>query len=355
MGIFGNALDWVLAFILFSLLLFIHESGHYIMARLTGVKVEEFGFGFPPRVLKLFTWKGTDFTLNAIPFGAFVRPSGEDDPSVPGGLGSSSKKVRTAVLLGGVLANLLVAILCFTVVYKVAFPEPNVVVVAEVAADTPAAQSGLMAGDRIISADGISITSSDQLVQYVHTRLGQPVQFVVSRGGQEVALEITPRTTWPSNQGPTGMVLSVAFSSSHSWLEAAGQAVSTAWQQVKLILSLPEIILRGGFNPATDRPVGPVGILDITEQIVGNARTAEQWLGILQWLGIINLALAVGNILPIPAFDGGRLLFVLIEAVRGKPVNPERERMIHATTLIMLLFVMVFVTYLDLFYPVLPR
>ena len=154
MEIFGNILDWAVAFFLFGLLLFIHELGHFLMCRLTGVKAEEFGFGFPPRLVKLFTWQGTDITLNWIPFGAFVRPLGEDDPTVAGGLAAASKRVRTLVLLGGVLFNAVAAITAYTIAFKIAYPDS--VAVYSVTPDTPSAQSGLLPGDVILSVDGHS-------------------------------------------------------------------------------------------------------------------------------------------------------------------------------------------------------
>lgn len=353
MSVFGNIFDWVLAFFLFGLLLFIHEAGHFVMARLTGVKVEEFGFGFPPRLKKLFTWQGTEITLNWIPFGAFVRPLGEDDPAVPGGLASAPKRVRFAVLCGGVLANLLAAVLAFTIGFKIAYPEG--VAIASVTADSPAQQAGILAGDRILAVDGTPVQNTQQVIQYIDNNLGKEVTLHLQRDGQVLDTRVVPRTTYPAGQGPTGIVITVAFSGNHNWLEASGMALTTMGDQVKLILQLPATILRGNYNASSERPVGPVGILDVTEQIVGSARENNRWVIILTWIGMINLALAIGNILPIPALDGGRLVFLYIEAIRGKRVDPEKERMVHAYTLLVLLVLMLFVTYLDVFFPVLPR
>ncbi|HEY5119545.1 MAG TPA: M50 family metallopeptidase [Anaerolineales bacterium] len=353
MSLFSNIFDWALTIFLFGLLLFIHEAGHFVMARLTGVKVEEFGFGFPPRLKKLFTWQGTEFTLNFIPFGAFVRPLGEDDPSVPGGLASASKRVRFAVLCGGVLANLLAAILAFTIGFKIAYPDG--VVIYSVVADTPAQQAGLSAGDKILSVDGVAARNTQQVIDYISAHLGTELMMQLERGAEIIEVRIVPRATFPQGQGPTGIVISPAYSSRHSWFDAFGMGLTTMGDQVKLIVQLPSMILRGTFNASTERPVGPVGILDVTQQIVGAARQNNRWVIILSWIGMINLALAIGNILPIPALDGGRLVFIYVEAIRGKRVNPEKERMVHAYTLLVLLVLMLFVTYLDFFFPVLPR
>jgi regulator of sigma E protease len=355
MQLFGNILDWVIALFIFGLLLFVHELGHFVVCRLTRVKVDEFGFGFPPRLVRMFTWQGTEFTLNAIPFGAFVRPTGEDDPTVPGGLAGARKRIRTAVLLGGVFMNALAAILAYTIAFKIAFPDG--ILVESVVPDTPAAQAGLMAGDLILAADQTAVRTSQQLTEYVYTHRGMKVVLSVSRDGRTLTIPIVPRTEaeTPVNQGPTGITLVQLYSNRHNWIDALGEGVQTIRAQLNLFLQLPGMILRGGFNASTDRPVGPVGILDVTEQIVGAARETNRWVIILNWVGMINLALAIGNLLPIPGLDGGRLVFVLLEAVRGKRVAPERERMVTGVSLAILLMLMLFITYLDIFYPVLPR
>jgi regulator of sigma E protease len=353
MDFFGSIFDWVLAIFLFGLLLFIHELGHFIMAIVTGVKVEEFGFGFPPRLLKLFTWRGTLFSLNVIPFGAFVRPMGEDDPTVTGGLAAASKRVRVLVLTGGVLLNALAAVTAYTVAFKTAFPEGAAV--QAVAADTPAESAGLQIGDVIRLVDGVSVHNTYEVIDAIHQHLGEEIALSLVRDGAQAEIRITPRMSWPEDQGPTGMVIADAVSGSHGWGEALLEAFRTIADQIRLILQLPAMILRGGFNASTDRPVGPVGILDVTNQIVGAAREYDRWVIILNWIGLINLALAVGNLLPIPALDGGRLLFIFLEAVRGRRVDPEKERMVTAYSMLALLAFMVFITYLDVFFPVIPR
>jgi regulator of sigma E protease len=355
MNVFGNILDWVVALLLFGLLLFIHELGHFVMCRLTGVKVEEFGFGFPPRLFRLFTWQGTEITLNWIPFGGFVRPTGEDDPSAEGGLAAASKRIRVAVLLGGVLFNVLAAVAAYTIASKIAYPDG--VIVDSVTPDTPAQLSDLQAGDRIFEVDGIPIRRSSDLTEYIYANRGKEIVFGISRDGQPLDIRITPRTAaeTPEGQGPTGMTLYQIFSGSHNWVDAFREGMHTIRSQLSLFLQLPGLILRGGFNASTDRPVGPLGILDVTEQIVGAARETNRWFIILNWMGMINLALAIGNILPIPALDGGRLFFVFLEWIRGKRVDPEKERMVHGIAMLILIVLMLFITYLDVFFPVLPR
>jgi regulator of sigma E protease len=355
MEFFGNVLDWVIALFLFGLLMFIHELGHFVAARLARVKVEEFGFGFPPRAVKLFTWQGTLFSLNAIPFGAFVRPAGEDDPKIEGGLAAASKRARTLVLLGGVALNALAAVAAYTIAFKVAFPVGALV--DDIAPDSPAARAGLQVGDVVVAADGGTVKSRVDLINYIYSHLGATVGLQVMRGGEPVDVRVTTRTQEeiPEGQGPTGLTVGDALSGSENWGQAFLEALTTIRDQLRMILQLPSQILRGGFNAATDRPVGPIGILDVTNQLVGSVRQSNRWVYLLQWMGGINLALAFGNLLPIPALDGGRLVFVALEALRGRRVDPEKERMVHAYSMLVLLALMTFITFLDLFFPVLPR
>ncbi|HEX2979042.1 MAG TPA: M50 family metallopeptidase, partial [Anaerolineaceae bacterium] len=195
-------------FVVLGLLLFFHEFGHYIMARIFKIEVEEFGFGFPPRLVRLFRWQGTDFTLNWIPFGAFVRPKGENDPEVPGGMAAASPWVRLAVLFGGPLMNVLVGIVLFSAMFmKIGAPNPVVVQVVEVSADSPAAQAGLLAGDVIATINGNAIDSTQKLQEQVQGNLGKEISVTVQRDGQTQELQLTPRADPPEGQGPLGIVM----------------------------------------------------------------------------------------------------------------------------------------------------
>jgi regulator of sigma E protease len=257
------------------------------------------------------------------------------------------------VLLGGVFMNALAAVLAYTITFKIAFPEG--VAIQAISPDTPAAQAGLESGDRIFSVDSTPVSHTYEVINYVFAHLGEQIALHISRAGTDMTILVTPRKEYPQGQGPSGMVITDLYSNQHGWGEAFGEGLHTIGAQLNLFLQLPGMILRGSFNASTDRPVGPVGILDVTEQIVGAARESNRWVIILNWVGMINLALALGNLLPIPGLDGGRMVFILLEAIRGKRVNPERERMVTGAALLVLLALMVFITYLDIFYPVLPR
>jgi regulator of sigma E protease len=344
---------WLLTIFLLGGLIFIHEFGHFLAAKLTGVKVDEFGFGYPPRLLTLFERGGTKFTLNAIPFGGFVRPAGDDDPTIPGGLASASKRVRTTVLLAGVGANLLTALVVFTIGFKIGWPDQ--VVVRAVVADAPAAQAGLQVGDVVLRVNGARVHQSADLAEVTYQSLGRPISLLVARGGEQLTLNVTPRTAWPEGQGPMGIEMQVDVVGTYTWFQSAGRSVETIGQQAWLLLTLPARLIQGSISASEARPIGIIGLYDLTTRTVETAQQSSQWVILVQWVGLISTALALGNLLPIPALDGGRLLFVVLEAVRRKRIPPERERAVHAVGFVLILGLMIYISYLDLVRPVIPR
>lgn len=174
----------------FAGLVLIHEFGHFLAARLLKVEVEEFGVGLPPRALKLFRWKETDFTLNWLPLGGFVRPKGENDPNIPGGLAASSPWVRLGVLFAGPLMNLLAGVLVNSMLFMQAgIPDMEQVMLYEVAADSPAAQAGLQANDFILAVDGEPVHGEEHFRALIRAHLDQPMHITVQRG--EDRLEAT--------------------------------------------------------------------------------------------------------------------------------------------------------------------
>jgi regulator of sigma E protease len=371
--------SFLIFLVVLSVLVFVHELGHFLTARRVGIHIEEFGLGFPPRLLgfvrdaegKLRVLAGrkvppaeelggprTIYSINAIPLGGFVRPVGEDNPSIPGGLASAPKRHRIAVLMAGSTANILFAFLIFMAGFMVGWPEavPNRVEVATVVAGTPAAGAGLREGDVIVRMDNTNIVSTEQASQYIHGRLGQDIAMQVERNGQVVSLTITPRSTWPSGQGPTGIVLGTPYDVvSYPAPQAAVRAGQELFNYFQLLIELPGRILRGEMPLAAARPIGIVGLNDLTRSAVETSAAIDQWFPLLQLIGLVSVALAITNLLPLPALDGGRILFVLIEAVRGRRLDPTREGMVHLVGMVMLLLLMVVITYHDIINPVLPR
>jgi regulator of sigma E protease len=329
-----------------ALLILAHEAGHFFAAKRLGVVVEEFGLGFPPRLKKLFERDGTAYTLNWIPLGGFVRPRGENDPTVPGGLAGAPKRVRIAVLAAGSLTNLLIGFLVFVVAFKLG---STLVAVAAVAEGTPAAAAGLQAGDVIVKADNLSINYITDLQDYVQRHLGQPIQLTVEREGQTLQIPLTPRTPaeTPEDQGPLGIELGPVLGPGHSWFGAIGRAAREVFYQVEQLVLLPGRLLRGQVEAAEVRPIGPVGLYQVTDVVVDIARETNEWFLVIQLVGLVSVAVALTNLLPLPALDGGRILFVLVEALRGRRVDPEREGLVHVVGMLMLLVLMALITYQD--------
>ncbi len=360
-------------------LIFVHELGHFIAARRTGVRVDEFGFGFPPRVLGIVQdsegrWRvffgnrrpgrgsedreavkaslGTIYSLNLIPLGGFVRPAGEDNPSVPGGLAASSKRVRLVVLAAGAAMNLLVAYLAFVAGFKVGWPDR--VAIANVVPESPASAAGLMPGDVILTASGNEIHYFAQLIRQTQEHLGLPLALEVQRGEETVKVTLVPRTEWPEDQGPMGIEMQMVFIKDYSWSQALVRAAQEIGLHIREIATLPSRIFKGEVPLAIARPIGLKGIYDLTDQAVESVQVTDEWYPLIQLVGLISVALAFTNLLPLPALDGGRILFVLLEAVRGRRVAPEREGFVHAVGFVVLLALMLIINVQDFVNPVVP-
>lgn len=336
-------------------LLFGHELGHFLMARLRGVKIDEFGFGFPPRLATLGVLAGTRITLNWIPFGGFVRPAGEDDPSVPGGLAGSSKTTRALVLVAGPAMNILLGFLAFTAAYKFAAPDFDRVLITSVLPGSPAETSGVLPGDIVLSVEGLPITTFESMQQAIGDRLDESTRVTLERDGQTRTVEIVPRSTPPEGEGPIGVLLG-----NPTRAVGVGEAVSlggqsTVFQLVETV-RLPSRLLRGQVPAEEARVSGLKGIYDILSWASEVDATTRRPFLTLQFVGIISVGLAIANLLPIPALDGGRLMFVAYEAVFRRRIAAKYEGIAHAIGFTLLLALMVYVTFQDFANPIsLPR
>ncbi|MGC8839041.1 MAG: M50 family metallopeptidase [Anaerolineae bacterium] len=337
------------AFVLtLSLLVFAHELGHFLVAKRSGIAVEEFGFGYPPRLLTFARRGGTVYTLNAIPFGGFVRLAGEDDPSVAGGFASAPKRFRLATLVAGPAMNLVLAFVCFTLAALFASPVGQGVVLESVVEGSPAAAAGLQAGDVVLAADGVPMRTSTELHNYIYSHLGREIVFQVRKGAaQEEAVRITPRPNPPEGEGAIGVVLRPKY----SWTEALDYGAKMTAGVVVLTLQLPVLLLRGTLSLEEARPVGPVGIARLTGGAMAHGLATGWWYPLFLIMGFVNAALGVTNLLPLPALDGGRIAFLIVEAIRGRRVDPEKEALVHMVGMALLIGVMVLVTYQDLVSP----
>lgn len=351
---------WALGgfFLVLTPIILVHEYGHFLAARLSNIRVEEFGLGFPPRAATLFKRNGTIFSLNWIPLGGFVRPLGEDDPTVPGGLAAAPKRSRFFVLVAGALANFILAFIIFWVMFILPRPE-LMIAVSEVADGSPAAVADLQADDIFLSVNGKEIGDNfNLLVDEIKTNAGKEVTFVMLRNGEEQAFTIVPRRPGEydaSEEGALGVRLAQFDTGrivSMPPTAAAVESGRTIGEIIYMTLSLPVRLIQGQIAPEEARVVSVVGI----SQMAGQATQLTVDTGDISyvlWLaGVISVALGFTNLLPIPALDGGRILFVLVEAIRGRRIEPEQESMVHAVGMALLLGLMVILIVQDIVNPI---
>ena len=431
-------------FLLLGLLIFFHELGHYLVARRNGIEVEEFGvFGFPPRLVKLFTYDGTDFTLNAIPFGAFVRMKGEDmaDAS-PGSINAARKRGRVLTLLAGPAMNFLLAIFFSIASVFSGFPagaahpllsdvppgtelmgisleqndtlirlngqpvyvdvntgelltpkrrtpamadEAGTVVILRgdalhtlrapfatraelnllledvssqpalhtqitlVAPGSPAEEAGLVPGDIFYAVNGEVVTAERNLGDVVRSHLGETISVTVLRGDELYSRNVLARQDPPPGQGAMGvgiggklMLVTLPF------FQSIWQGIVGIVGYVQAVIALPVLLISGQLAPQDAALSGPVGIAQLVGGAVSATADTGLWFPVWQLAAIISAGLAIANLLPIPALDGGRLLFIFIEKLRGRRIPPEKEGVIHLVGFVLLLGLMVVITINDI-------
>ena len=340
-----------------SVLLLVHELGHFIIARLAGVRVEEFGFGLPPR-LAGFRRGEVLYSINLIPLGAFVKMTGEDgDGTDERSFVRKGKLPRAAVLVAGPAMNFLAAGLLFVAAYMAGWPTPTSmdVFVYRISPGSPAAAAGLQVGDQIVALGGQALATADQFVTTTRSNLGKPVQVTLERNGTRIETTMTPRTSWPEGDGPLGIGLqgkNVRVTPIYyPFFDSLGMGFSRAWQMVTFTLSVPVMILQGALPADLARPIGPVGIYQVTTDAADVAADSGWWFPLISITATISAGLAVANMLPFPALDGGRLLLIAVEAVRGRRLAPEREGALHFVGLMVLIALMVVVSYYDVSSP----
>lgn len=338
-----------------ALLILLHELGHFFAARLLGIEIEELGIGYPPRLVKLFEAGGTIYSLNWIPLGGFVRPKGENNPEVEGGLAAASPWTRIAVLAAGPGANFLAGLLLYAFLFtQVGLPGLGPVQILEVSPNSPAERAGLQSGDLILEAEGTEIESFTTLQNVILSNLGEEIELRLERDGQEQRVELVPRTEWPENDGAIGIVMSNPNPPRNLSLPAAlmlgGGAVV---EQSRLILTLPFQLIEGRVEPEEARLVGYKGMFDIyqdfreSETDVGTPAGA----GALFFFASISVSLGLLNLLPIPALDGGRILFALPEIVLRRRIPPAYQNLINIVGLAMLILLAIYINLNDFINP----
>jgi regulator of sigma E protease len=359
-------LTWLVFILAFGGMVLIHEFGHFIAARLCKIEVDEFGIGLPtPGAITLFKWQGTRFTLNWLPLGGFVRPKGENDPNVPGGLAAASPWKRLIVLFAGPLMNLLAAILIYSLIFnRVGVPDATRVLVTSVSDNSPAAQAGFKMDDIFISGNGQPIHNYDELRAIVDANANKPVTFLVDRKGQQVELTTTPQMNDEAKRVMIGVGLGVPFKPAASPLETLDLGARYTYLSVRGLISLPAQMLRGTLNSDQSRLVGLKGIYDIMHQTVSHDVQAsenpapastdplDQPVRTLELIASLSISLGIFNLFPFPALDGGRIIFVLPELIFRKRVSPQVENLIHGMGMAVLLLLMIYINVMDFINPV---
>lgn len=371
-------------------LIVIHEIGHFVSARAFGIKVLEFGIGFPPRIKGLVWKRGeTEYTINWLPIGGFVRLLGEEDPSDPRSLAAAAAWKRLIVIYAGVFVNLVAAIALFSFGFmipreraltlaQITFVEPgspaSQAVVTGVMQDGSEPLQGIQPGDLVLEVEGREIGNTSELVFVNRLNLGETQDWVIKRGSSLLQADVYARWDPPPGQGPTGVLISspatcpdvdeegnginctplYPFTDTVQYLNPLA-AAGHGWQQLvdTVVLTKNELQVRlgGGTEGASlageDAPVfsGPVGIANTTNELVSQAG----WRPLIELAGLLSLSLAVFNFLPIPGLDGGRALFIWIELFRGgRRISPEREGLIHLAGIALLLSLTVVITFFDI-------
>jgi len=377
----------VIFILVLSVIVFVHECGHFVTARSFGVKAEEFGLGFPPRAFGTYKNKkgkrrwifgnklvesletsaheelhpadnATVYSINWLPIGGFVKIKGENGEGQNETDSLAAKKIwqRVIIMAAGVIMNVVLAWALFSVGYMVGMPQSvdevgkNAIVtessvnVSSVLKDSPAEMAGLKAGDAILQINGETVATAMALQNEIAKYNGQETKVLIKRDGTEQTILVTP-TVQSGSRATMGVEIYASGLIRYPFFSALIEGAKTSyWMIVEIFKAFGTLvgsIFVGG--SVLNQFAGPVGIANITGQA---ARLGFTYL--LQFVALLSLNLAVINILPFPALDGGRILFLIIEKIKGKPVKREVENAIHNIGFFLLIALVIFITYKDI-------
>ena len=337
-----------------SILVLVHEWGHFITARLFGVHVEEFGFGFPPRIWGIKRGP-TLYSINAVPLGGFVKLKGEDGSALgnadPDSFASKRWWQKLVILAAGVLMNVVLTIVLFTVGFSIGMPQileskqdglsarDVKIQITYIQKGSPAEEAGVVIGDVVRSLDAIVPGTIEEIQAYTRAHVDQPIHITLQRGSNSIQKEITPRILKETGKGGIGIAIARIGLVSYPLHTAFIMSLETTWGITTTILSTLGSAFR---HLAFDNFVGPVGIASYTGTV---AQLGITYL--INLVGQLSMSLAIFNFLPIPALDGGRAFFILIERIRKKSMNPALENAIHVAGFMVLIGLLILITIRD--------
>lgn len=361
-------MEIILFILILGVLVFVHELGHFLTAKKIGAKVEEFGFGFPPKIFSV-KYGETEYSLNFFPLGGFVKIFGEDgegrespDSFVSKGIGGRALTLGAGSLMNWIFAFVLLSILAFVgtpqaidIDTKGAVSNRQTIIIA-VGFDSPAKEIGLELGDAILLIKipsvepagnfiDINISSVEQFQKIVAENKGKEIILTIKRGKEILDKKITPRFNPPEGQGPVGVALADTGLVSYPFYLAPFKGLEAA-------LNFTFAFIKGIFNLLADLLIsgkvsadlaGPVGIAVLTSKF---SQLGINYL--IQFIALLSLNLALINLFPFPALDGGRLLFLIIEKFKGAPISQKIEKTIHAAGFILLIILILVITFRDI-------
>ncbi|MGC9001794.1 MAG: RIP metalloprotease RseP [Dictyoglomus sp.] len=343
-------MDLIFFLILFALLTIPHEFGHFIFAKVFGVRVYEYAVGFGPKILEI-KGRETKFVLRLIPIGGFVKMAGVDDINIPEveSVPEDRKFYKKApwqrflILFAGSFMNFIFAIILFMAIFLIGIPQP-IPVVDKVLENKPASVSGILPGDRILYIDGKKIEDISDAVKLITGSIKSPgekreIEIKVERDGKLVNIKVVPEWSEERKGGIIGIVFKTVPKR-----YSLPTAVKNGFLMFINALILIFYVFKALFNGVQGVSIaGPIGIAKMTGEVASMGL-----IYYLNFLGVLSVQLGVFNLLPIPALDGGRILFVIIEKIRGKPIETKKEEMVHWIGLLILLFLMIIVTFFDI-------
>jgi regulator of sigma E protease len=335
----------IVAFVIILVVLVVaHEFAHFITAKVRGVQIIEFGVGFPPRIWGIKRGE-TIYSINALPLGGFVKLAGEENPEIPRSLASKGYGTRILVLAAGSLMNIvlpfLIAAIAFMIPHNVA-TNPNLKI-EQVQTGSPAATAGIQPGDTILAIDNTDLSSYSQFQQEVKQNAGKEITLTVKHADTSIGTyQLTPRVNPPAGQGAIGIMMGydTVRETVPVW-QAFPAGATYCWDTLVAYKNVIVTWVQGSQAPQLS---GIVGMTEVTGQVAKLGMSP-----LLLWAAFISLNLGIINILPLPALDGGRIAFVLLEMIRrGKRVSPRVEGLVHGIGFMLLIALMLLVTYSDI-------